>query len=144
MFIALIIVCLAALIIFNRVNAIMDYPAQLSANASGNVEEPVGEGYVDPAPPANEGDNPTTEPPVQTPANNSNGNTTVVNHSIYIEPGSTGSQIADLLLSVKLINTKDEFINAVDSSGASSKLKAGTFVIPSNSTLAQTIAILTK
>lgn len=148
LFIALVIICIAGILIFNRVEAIMAYPATLAGNAGSNTQEPVDT----PTPPATDTTDqgtPPTEPakeptdPVKTPPT-AQGNAGVVNHSVYIEPGSSGEKIAEVLLSVKLINSTSEFVNAVDNAGLSSKLKAGTFVIPSNSTLDQTIAILTK
>ncbi|MEG1583918.1 MAG: hypothetical protein RR131_05420 [Anaerovorax sp.] len=159
-FIAVIIICIAALVIVNRVGAIMAYPSALSASANTSVQEPSDEKPTDtPAspskgetPPGNTNNSSDQKPSDDTkatqkkPSDNptKKGAAPVVNYSIYVEPGSTGTQIADSLLKVKLIDTKDEFVTAVNSAGVASKLKAGTFIIPSNATLEQTIAILIK
>ena len=68
----------------------------------------------------------------------------VVNYSVYIAPGSTGEQIADIMISAGLFSSRQEFLSVVNAVGAESKLKAGTFIIPSNSTPAQIISIITK
>ena len=68
----------------------------------------------------------------------------VVKYSVYIAPGSTGEQIADIMIKVGLFSSRQEFINAVNAVGAESKLQAGTFIIPSDSTPAQVISIITK
>ncbi|QOX63832.1 endolytic transglycosylase MltG [Anoxybacterium hadale] len=68
----------------------------------------------------------------------------VVNYSVYIAPGSTGEQIANIMVGAGLFSSRQEFINAVNAVGAESKLQAGTFIIPSNSTPSQVISIITK
>ncbi|MDF2656380.1 MAG: hypothetical protein K0R19_2854 [Bacillota bacterium] len=68
----------------------------------------------------------------------------VVNYSVYIAPGSTGEQIADIMIGAGLFDSRQEFLSAVNAVGAESKLQAGTFIIPSNSTPAQIISIITK
>ena len=68
----------------------------------------------------------------------------VVNHSVYIAPGSTGEQIADIMVSIGLFNSRQEFVNAAKAAGAESKLKAGTFIIPSNATPSEVISIITR
>jgi len=68
----------------------------------------------------------------------------VVNYSVYIEPGSTGDKIADLLIGVGLFQSRQEFSSAVAAAGAEGKLRAGNFIIPSDATPAEVVSILTS
>ncbi len=160
LFIALIIIIIASAIMFNRIDAIMTYPS------ASMVKTTVNKGSENPPKPAattkGEDENITDEPFTETsttPGNTSSGalstdppvqNTTssgvqgVVNYSIYIEPGSSAAAIADLVLSVKLVQSRDEFLQAVNNSGLSGKLKSGTFIIPSDASLEKVIQILTR
>lgn len=64
-------------------------------------------------------------------------------YSVYINPGSTEDKIADILVGVGLFNSRQEFNSAVAAAGAAGKLRAGNFIIPSDSTPAEVISILT-
>lgn len=64
--------------------------------------------------------------------------------TITINPGSLGSHIAQILLDAGLIKSTGEFYNAVALAGADTKLKAGTFKIPSNATPAEIVNIITN
>lgn len=79
-----------------------------------------------------------------TSGNEGTGNAEPINYSIYIEYGSTGEKIADILISVGLIESRQEFLNAVAAAGAEGKLQAGNFVIPSNATPAEIVSIITR
>lgn len=67
-----------------------------------------------------------------------------VNYSVYIEPGSPGDKIADLLVGVGLFQSRQEFNSAVTAAGAEGKLRAGNFIIPSDASPAEVISILTN
>ncbi|MBR0597635.1 hypothetical protein [Sinanaerobacter chloroacetimidivorans] len=66
------------------------------------------------------------------------------NISVTIEPGSTASKIADVLIGKGLFENRQQFYDAVAAASADTKLKAGTFTIPSNATPAEVVTILTK
>lgn len=68
----------------------------------------------------------------------------VVNYSVTIQYGMTGDQIADLFIGLGLFNDRREFNNAVTAAGKEGKLQAGTFTIPSDSTPAEVISIITR
>lgn len=147
--VAFIIVAVAAFVIMMRVDIIMAYPLTitLDENPSDHVavvspNRPEIPQYEDPAgtsdPDAEqENENPPTV--AQPPANSNVGRV-----SIYIEYGSTGSQIAQLLIDAGLIDSKEDFYNAVTEAGADTKLQAGSFKIPSNATLPEIVRIITN
>jgi len=147
--VAFIIVAVAAFVIALRVDIIMAYPLTITldettpdhiAVVSPNIPEIPQ--YEDPEvaddPDINqENENPPTV--AQPPADSNIGRI-----SIYIEYGSTGSQIAQLLINSGLIENKEDFYNAVTEAGADTKLQAGSFKIPSNATLPEIVRIITK
>jgi len=167
--IALVIVSVAALVIVTRIDSILAYPASLIADSGTSVDEPDEPVIYS----GNDNQNDTENVPeesntVENPGqqdsegiNDSEGNidsegskdpdeskntdeSKVENYTINIESGSTGEQIAEILKSKGLIESKQEFYNAVTAAGADKKLKAGDFTIPSNSTPAEVIAIITR
>ncbi len=146
--VALAIVAIAAFVIMVRVDIIMAYPLTVSLDdkASNHIasepNKPVS-GPIENTPQPEkpnigiENDKPPTveQPPADT---------NVGKISIYIEPGSTGSQIAQLLIDSGLIDSKETFYNAVTLAGADTKLQAGNFKIPSNATPAEIVHIITR
>jgi hypothetical protein len=64
--------------------------------------------------------------------------------TITIPSGSIGNDIAGILVSNGLIVQKSDFFNAVAIAGVETKLKAGTFKIPSNATPSEIVMILAK
>ncbi len=150
--VVVVILAIAALIIFNRVDAIMAYPQTMLAENEADKDEPVLSsdltGNEDPQNPNTDENKPADAPSNgegvdkntdQTPADSSN-----VNYSVYIEAGSTGLKIAQTLVDCGLIKDKAAFINAVTAASAENKLKAGNFIVPAGSTPAQIVQILTK
>lgn len=161
--VALIIVVVAVFVISGRIDAILAYPSSLEAQAvvaaseledqepvqytgSENLDEgedsTSSDGAIEPPPSQNEdqgegsqSDDPVSDPPVITEP---------VDYSVYIAAGSTGEQIADILIGVGLMETRQEFYSAVSAASADTKLKAGTFIIPSTSTPQQVVSILTQ
>ena len=61
---------------------------------------------------------------------------------ITVSEGDAASTIADKLLAAGAIRDKQAFLSEVTASGADSKLKIGTFTIPTGSTVSEVIAIL--
>ena len=113
-------------------------------NEEGNDQEGTvtsGEAIGTDTPPQNPG---TTNPPGGGQSGNPGNSAEPVNHSIYIAPGSNASQIADILIGVKLFETRQAFFDAVSAASADTKLQAGTFIIPSDATPAQVVKILTQ
>ena len=72
------------------------------------------------------------------------GEPTVQQVSIFIEYGSAGSQIAQLLVDAGLISEPAVFYQAVEAAGADTKLQAGSFKIPSNATPEEIVRIITR
>lgn len=172
-FIALIIVCIAAFVIVGRIDAIMAYPSSLSGgavetsgkaqvsyssdstnsdNQADNTQGDVQNGSGTSTPDGQQGngtDGKDQDSPNKNNSSGKNGSSQQQSdkpekYSVYINPGSTGDQIADLLISVGLVESRHQFLSAVSAAGAESKLKAGNFIIPSNATPAEVVAILTR
>jgi hypothetical protein len=153
--VALIIVALAAFVILSNINSILDYPSAIAESIkTPDTKTPTH--YADNPPITGDGQNTTSEGIAVSGGKSQNttgsavdkkgadGGKKVENYSVYINPGSTGSQIADLLISVGLFKERQEFYTAVTAAGADGKLKAGNFIIPSDSTPAEVVKIITK
>jgi hypothetical protein len=150
--VALIILAIAALVIVTNIDSILDYPSSVSAEIQ-TPEEKTPTTYAENPPITNDitggalsgngtdsdGQNATGGGVTGNP-----GNGEVVNYSVYINAGETGDQIADVLIGVGLFKDRQHFRDAVAAAGAEGKLKAGEFIIPSDSTPAEVISILTK
>jgi hypothetical protein len=149
--IALIILIIAGLLINNRINVIMDYPSTLVAEAGMEVPD---KNTINP--PENNNDVIDEDTDKETPADQAeapdkhngddeaNEESEVSQVTINIEYGSTGSQIAQLLIDSGLISSKQEFFDAVTAAAADTKLQAGNFIIPSDASPAEIIAIITN
>ena len=153
-FVALIIVALAALIILWRAGVIMDYNEYESArtapdpttseasidgldltpeeieNFNTNPEDANSENLPD-AP--SEPEQTTPEP--QKPSGEVN---------FEVPSGSSADRIGDLLVQAGLIDSKQDFLKELTAQKADTKLKAGTFKIEAGSDIATIIKILTK
>ncbi|MGI6731845.1 MAG: hypothetical protein ACOX5F_08170 [Anaerovoracaceae bacterium] len=182
-FVALIIVCIAAFVIVNRIEIITAYPSTLAAEANAAAEgigstpkhvpqgEPWGQNPEDQEP--DEGsldenmdpDQPVSSdeslPPPDTgqespgvggqgsspsqgsgsQGSNPQGGSDL---SLTIEYGMTGDQIADALIRAGLLETRQQFYNAVAIAGAETKLQAGTFTIPANASPDEIVSIITR
>ena len=64
--------------------------------------------------------------------------------SFTVNPGDVASVIAKNLASAGLVNTADDFLAKVNDRNVASSLKAGTFDIPKGATADQIVDILTK
>lgn len=160
--IALLIVVAAGFLIMSRIDVIMAYPATLSAEVADSGGEVIPEvpdtSVIDPVEtdPADDpdGTNSGDEEPVGSEPGTGGTNTDVGDQttgepsirqvSIYIEYGANGSDIAQLLVDSGLIANKNVFYDAVTAAGADTKLQAGSFKIPSNATPAEIIRIITN
>lgn len=146
-----VILAIAALIISNRVDAIMAYPQTVLAQEKEKTDDPIlssdltgsddenkeADSDKKNAADASSSKSDTTTDPTSA-------DSSAVNYSVYIESGSTGSKIAQTLVDCGLIKDKDAFFEAVSTAKAESKLKAGNFIVPKGSTPAQIVKILTN
>ncbi|MGI6733976.1 MAG: hypothetical protein ACOX4J_07405 [Anaerovoracaceae bacterium] len=169
--IALLIVLAATFVILSRIEVIMAYPSTLVAETEAGEGEVVSQLPYVPPENANEDEQSSEEGqsedtsgdqedppqiPPEDPGDTDSGNTdTGVSDpptnkpsadyvSINIEYGSTGSDIAQLLINAGLIPDRQTFYNAVEAAGADTKLQAGNFRIPSNATPEEIIRIITN
>ncbi|MDR2770484.1 MAG: hypothetical protein LBB57_00440 [Clostridiales Family XIII bacterium] len=163
--VALLIIALAALLIRDRIDVILDYP---SVNASGAAYEenggplageedagavltPDGDaeatsngdaaagdaGAETGGASAETGGAATDETPAATGADEP------VQYSLYIAYGETAAQIAQKLLNAGMIKDVNDFYDALLAADAATRLQAGTFNITEGATLAEIVNILT-
>lgn len=119
--ITLVIILMAGLLIWNRVDSIMAY-SEVDTKTVNTTQEAEIESATDSAV------EPTTG--------------AVVNFTI--NDGEASSIIAQNLLDEGLISSANEFISAVQGAGAETALRSGTFSIPEGSTPEEIVEILTK
>ena len=154
--VALIIVALAALVIVTNVDSILAYPSSIAEEIKVPEEE-TSTNYAEnpPVTDPDTGDSTDDQPAttgsgIEDPDADGGGTSgnpgtgEVENYSVYINAGSTGDQIADLLIGVGLFKDRQQFRDAVAVAGVEGKLKAGNFIIPSDSTPAEVISIITN
>ncbi|MDD2190650.1 MAG: hypothetical protein PHV71_06870 [Eubacteriales bacterium] len=157
--VALVIVVIAAFVIISHIDTILAYPSGTHEELQG-AEENIPTNYAE-NPTITDPDDgittvdqqETTEAGVNQQNPGDSGGTSgnegtespePTNYSVYIEYGATGEKIADILVGIGLFESRQEFYNAVATAGAEGKLKAGTFIIPSDATPAEVVSILTK
>lgn len=159
--VAVVILAVAALVIFTNIDSILDYPSSVSAEVQMPGDE-TPTTYAENPPITNDitgsavdGDQGTGTGDSQNATGDSQnatgggvtgnpGSGEVVNYSVYINFGETGDQIADVLIGIGLFKDRQQFRDAVAAAGAEGKLKAGEFIIPSDSTPAEVVSILTQ
>lgn len=160
--VALIIVAAAAFIIVTNIDSILAYPTVIAEEIQadeGNKptvyadNPPIKEPGSGDDPVTDQGDSGTATGGAIDGQNTTGGGVSgnpgtepgqPVNYSVYIEPGSPGDKIADLLIGVGLFQNRQEFNSAVAAAGAEGKLRAGNFIIPSDASPAEVISILTN
>ena len=162
--VALIIIAAAALIITTNIDSILNYPSSIAAEIQV-PEEKTPTNYAENPPITEPGSDDASGQGTTTSAGITGQNTTgggvsgnsgsnagssgaggsekPSEYSVYINPGSTEDKIADILVGLGLFNNRQEFNSAVAAAGAAGKLRAGNFIIPSDSTPAEVISILT-
>ena len=150
--VALLIVAIAALVIYTRIEVIMDYPQIQAAaaesssqaetkdktSAQKNEQNAAGENESDKTVASEKQVNGTDSKS----AEQTNAPSGIV--SINIPAGSTLDSIAQQLLDNGLISDKTAFINHMVGLGLDTKVKCGTFQIPGGSSTDEIAAILTK
>ncbi len=151
--VALIIVAIAALVILFRVNAIMDYPhllvaqakekaAQASAEAQENSGEVTGTSeYEMPniADGAGEADDTDSEKGGQKAAKD-----TAEQYSVYINYGETLYTVGEKFAGIGLFDSAEDFVRMVEKKGVATKIQAGNFIIPANATEEEVIECLVR
>ncbi|MFA5637561.1 MAG: hypothetical protein WCY49_05360 [Anaerovoracaceae bacterium] len=125
--IVLVILVLAGLLIWNRVEALSDYPKILIANAQEQ-----GLLYGDPDKvEVNPGED--QEPPDD-----------AVMYAVYINPGDSLQTIGGYMVSVGLFPTVSDFVSLIEDMGLSTQVKTGNFIIPSTASPSEVIDIIIK
>ena len=152
--VAVIILLAAALVIATRVDAIMTYPETAVSDSGyhGGYVRPIIESgpESEPGPEPEPGAEPESgtepEPGPEPEPGVENGTTTpseVVNHSLHIAYGQSMNEIADNLVRLGLFEDRQDFTIHIVRNNAEFKVKAGEFIIPSNSTKDEVIKIIT-
>lgn len=131
--IILIILAVAGLLIWSRIDVIMDYPSKLIASNT---------------PEASQEEQPAAETPeTATPGGAGESSTTpeaVVMYSVYIESGESLESIANKFVSVGLFESTKQFIQLANDMGVTTQIKAGNFIMPSDSTPEEVMNIIIK
>jgi hypothetical protein len=164
--IAILIILIAAFVIYTRVGVIMDYPSKaaggegtgylpgiqdvLTGSEDADTDADKDEAaFSEDAPDADvPADEPVTPPSEDVPDETVTPpdppvppeSTTEV--SITVSAGDVGSTIADKLVAAGAITDKAAFLAEVATQHADTKLKQGTFKIPAGSTLSDIVKIL--
>jgi YceG-like family. len=147
--VALVIIAIAAFVIVGKINDIMDYPSTLAAEIKV-PEEKQATNYAENPQTTSQGAAQSNDTQGTTQGNDSENNAqssnskTPVNYSVYIDNGASAEKIADILISVGLVDSRKQFYSAVTTAGAEEKLRAGNFIIPSDATPDEVVEILTK
>ena len=133
--VVILIIIIAGVVIFTRVNAIMDYPAdQAAATTEKNPvtsDDKISDlDTSDDDMTVDDGDGTAGAADSEEPA------------TFVVESGQSTGVIADNLLEAKIITDKQAFLNAVNAKEAATKLKAGTFQIPAGATPEEIVDIL--
>jgi cell division protein YceG involved in septum cleavage len=151
--VAVVIIVIAALIIWFRVDAIMEYPSsgspgsQIASKTSelsdpDAVASPVTDGAVDEPSEEAAASEAAVEPPPEPPVEETPPPPTET--TFEVKSGEATSTIANNLANANLVPSASDFLNAVKSAGAETRLKAGTFKIPGGSSVDQIVQILTR
>jgi hypothetical protein len=115
--IVLAILAVAGLLIWNRIDVIMDYPSNLIAKSNADSEL------------QDQPDVIIVEPDLdEEPADE------VVMYAVYINPGETPQEIGQKFVDVGLFASVEAFVQLVNDMGVATTIKAGNFIMPSNST----------
>lgn len=128
--VALVIILIASFIVFSRIDAILSYPETFAANAPSTSEDS-SKAAVTYTTGSATTENAVTEDGVEMLA-------------IYINYGESLQAIADKFVLVDLFSTSEEFLSAIENADAATQIKSGNFIIPSNATSEEVIAIITK
>ncbi|MFV0515904.1 MAG: hypothetical protein ACK5MV_00705 [Aminipila sp.] len=134
---AIVIVGIASIIIWFSIGNIMEYPSIIAAqqekdNSNFGLAVPVGD--------STSGSAVTTEDGKTTNGAVSQNEM----YSIYINYGESMSSIAQKFVTVGLFESVDQFNTLITQMNAASSIKAGNFIIPSDSTPEEVIVAITS
>jgi hypothetical protein len=126
--VALLIISIAGLVVFLRIDAILSYPETFAASTTPPVvSEPAV--YV--------GDKDTT-------SSGAIEGDDVDMLAIYINYGESLQSVAEKFVSVDLFSTSEEFLSVIEDAGVQTQVKTGNFIIPANATDEEIIEIITR
>ena len=151
LFIALMIVLIAGLLIFFRINVLMNYPSRViddpAANALYSQEDgeaaQTSEGAVQPeggGETAQTGEEGGTTVDPETPSDTTGG----YPYTLTIDYGQPLSELAQTLVGLGYFESVSEFNEVCKKYGADTKIQSGTFTIPRNATQVEILSIITK
>lgn len=123
--IVLAVLVVASLLIWNRIGVIMDYPSNLIASA--NQES----GLSDKPEVVTDNPDENIQPPDE-----------VVMYAVYINPGETLQEIGQKFVDVGLFPSAEAFIQLANDMGIATTIKAGNFILPSDSTPEEVMEII--
>jgi hypothetical protein len=143
--VALLILCIAALVIATRVNAIMTYPermvsAQSSVGGYTYSSVPEDPDYGAAVPGDDEGslgthsDEDITEPPADEQPEA---------YSLHIAYGESMAAIARNLVALGFFESEQDFVATLEAHNAAAKVQAGDFVLPADATKDEVVKIIT-
>jgi hypothetical protein len=131
--VALIIISIAGLVIFSKINAILSYPEIFAATlkpmeiSKSAISWDIG----------------STSPSAAV-----NGANSAIDEiemlGIYVNYGESLQTIAEKFVSVGLFSTTEEFLAAIEEANVQTQIKTGNFIIPSNATPEEVIEIIIK
>lgn len=129
--VALVIIAIASLVVFSRIDAILSYPETFAADAPATTATAITAEEPQTTEGATEGDVEVTDETVEMLA-------------VYINYGESLQTIADKFVLVELVSTSAEFLSAIEDAGAATEIKSGNFIIPSDATMEEVIEIITQ
>lgn len=138
--VALLIISIAGLIVFSRIDAILSYPETFAASVKPPVaSEPAV--YV--------GDKDTASSSAINGAGDNDSNSDSDSEdieilAIYINYGESLQSVAEKFVSVELFSTSEEFLSVIEEADVQTQIKTGNFIIPANATDEEVIEIITK
>ncbi len=123
-FVAAVILLLAGLLIFTKIDAIMDYP---------HADTDTGKRVKKIENPDHSKKNTSADPSDKK-----------YPYGIYIASGESAENIGSNLVRLGLFSSTEDFINKLNEKGLASKIHAGTFEIPQDATEDEIIRIITS
>jgi len=158
--IAVMILIAAALIIFTRIDIIVTYPEKIAlaqSQQSGQIHTQPSGPTVNPPPayeppdadeePSDEpGDEPDEEPVEEPGAEEAppQGPEAPSAYSLYIAYGESMNSVAKNLVTLGFFESAQDFLNTLEKNNLSTRVQAGTFILPAGSSKDDIVKIITK
>ncbi len=131
--VALLIISIAGLIVFSRIDSILSYPETFAANIKPSIVT---------SPAVYVGDKGTTSPSAVEDGNKDGEEIEML--AVYINYGESLQSVAEKFVAVELFSTSEEFLSVVEKAGVQTQIKTGNFILPANATDEEVIKIITK